>query len=154
MAATARSVRSNATPSSNRPESKPATSSRPELRLISNQRAQTQGNVVGRVIEWTRTRSAPLVHVVIAVAFLMGTLFGALMLRTQMVQNSFEAAQIEAYISVLTQDVEDDQAKLDQLVATLPDKASDMGMVPQQGSVSIDLNGYQPSSSSTTESGK
>ena len=33
-------------------------------------------------------------HVAIAVIFLVGTLFGALMLRTQMVQNSFEAAQI------------------------------------------------------------
>ncbi|WP_170115046.1 hypothetical protein [Bifidobacterium callitrichidarum] len=148
MAASARSVRSNAA-SSSRPESKTQTSSRPQLRLISGQRSEAQGNMVARVIEWTRTRSAPLVHVVVAVAFLMATLFGALMLRTQMVQNSFEAAQIEAHINVLTQDVEDDQAKLDQLVASLPDKASDMGMVPQQGSVSIDLNGYK-----SNESGK
>lgn len=103
--------------------------------MVSNPRGNEQGNVVGRVIEWTRTRSAPLVHVAIAVIFPVGTLFGALMLRTQMVQNSFEAAQIETNINRLTQDIEDDQAKLDQLVANLPDKASDMGMVPQQGSV-------------------
>ena len=80
---------------------------------------------------------------------LVGTLFGALMLRTQMVQNSFEAAQIETNINRLTQDIEDDQAKLDQLVANLPDKASDMGMVPQQGSVSIDLSGYQSNKGGT-----
>ena len=112
--ATARSIRSNAAPASNRPHTKHQSSSRPELRVVSNPRGNEQGNVVGRVIEWTRTRSAPLVHVAIAVIFLVGTLFGALMLRTQMVQNSFEAAQIETNINRLTQDIEDDQAKLDQ----------------------------------------
>jgi len=35
------------------------------------------------------------------------------------------------------------------LVANLPDKASDMGMVPQQGSVSIDLSGYQSNKGGT-----
>ena len=97
--ATARSIRSNAAPASNRPHTKHQSSSRPELRVVSNPRGNEQGNVVGRVIEWTRTRSAPLVHVAIAVIFLVGTLFGALMLRTQMVQNSFEAAQIETKMS-------------------------------------------------------
>lgn len=92
--ATARNIRSNAAPASNRPHTKHQSSSRPELRVVSNPRGDERGNVVGRVIEWTRTRSAPLVHVAIAVIFLVGTLFGALMLRTQMVQNSFEAAQI------------------------------------------------------------
>ena len=96
--ATARSIRSNAAPALNRPHTKHQSSSRPELRVVSNPRGNEQGNVVGRVIEWTRTRSAPLVHVAIAVIFLVGTLFGALMLRTQMVQNSFEAAQIETNI--------------------------------------------------------
>ncbi|NMM92946.1 hypothetical protein [Bifidobacterium oedipodis] len=141
MAATARSVRSDVS----RPAAKPQTPPRPELRLITNTKAQEQKNVFGRVLAWTRSRTAPLVHVVIAVVFLAATLIGALMLRTEMVQNSFEAQQIEQNISVLTQDVEDDQAKLDQLIASLPDKASEMGMVPQQGSVSIDLNGYKPS---------
>ena len=126
--ATARSIRSNAAPASNRPHTKHQSSSRPELRVVSNPRGNEQGN---------------------AVIFLVGTLFGALMLRTQMVQNSFEAAQIETNINRLTQDIEDDQAKLDQLVANLPDKASDMGMVPQQGSVSIDLSGYQSNKGGT-----
>ena len=123
--ATARSIRSNAAPASNRPHTKHQSSSRPELRVVSNPRGNEQGNVVGRVIEWTRTRSAPLVHVAIAVIFLVGTLVGALMLRTQLVQNSFEAAQSETNM------------------------ASDMGMVPQQGSVSIDLNGYQSNKGGT-----
>ena len=66
-----------------------------------------------------------------------------------LIVKAFEAAQIETNINRLTQDIEDDQAKLDQLVANLPDKASDMGMVPQQGSVSIDLSGYQSNKGGT-----
>lgn len=151
MAATARSIRSSASTQS-RPQSRPQAPSRPELKVISGQRVQAEGNMIERVIEWTRTRSAPLMHVVIAIViaivFLMATLLGALVLRTQMVQNSFKAAAVKQHISTLTQDVEDDQAKLDQLVASLPDKADEMGMVSQGGSVTIDLNGYQQSGES------
>ena len=74
-----------------------------------------------------------------------GCLLGSLTLRTQMVQHSFEANQIESNITRLIQDVEDDQAKLDELEASLPSKAEEMGMVPQKGALTIDLNGYQPS---------
>ena len=49
--ATARSIRSNAAPASNRPHTKHQSSSRPELRVVSNPRGNEQGNVVGRVIE-------------------------------------------------------------------------------------------------------
>ena len=147
MAATARSIRSSASTQS-RPQSRPQAPSRPELKVISGQRVQAEGNMIERVIEWTRTRSAPLMHVVIAIVFLMATLLGALVLRTQMVQISFEAAEVKQHISTLTQDIEDDQAKLDQLVASLPDKADEMGMVSQGGSVTIDLNGYQQSGES------
>ena len=87
-------------------------------------------------------------HVVVAVVFLAATLVAALLLRTQMVQNSFESSNLEVSISHLTQDVQDDQAKLDELISSLPDKAQKMGMVPQQDSVTIDLNGYKPSKGS------
>ena len=66
------------------------------------------------------------------------------MLRTQMVQDSFEATRIQREISNLNQDVQDDQNKLDQLQASLPDKAQQLGMQPQQGLNSIDLQGYKP----------
>ena len=59
----------------------------------------------------------------------------------------FEASQIETHITQLTQDVEDDQAKLDELDASLPSKAEEMGMVPQKGALTIDLNGYQANAS-------
>ena len=98
-------------------------------------------------VSGTRTRSTPLLHLVIAAVFLGVCLLGSLMLRTQMVQNSFEASQIETHITQLTQDVEDDQAKLDELDASLPSKAEEMGMVPQKGALAIDLNGYQANAS-------
>ncbi|WP_217625495.1 hypothetical protein [Bifidobacterium colobi] len=143
MAATARSIRSGSTPVSGRPQAKPQASSRPQLRVITNPHGSEDRNIFNRLMEWTRTRTAPMVHVVAAVIFLAATLIGALMLRTEMVQNSFEEAQVKQHISVLTQDIEDDQAKLDQLVASLPDKASEMGMVSKGGAVTIDLQGYQ-----------
>jgi cell division protein FtsL len=102
-------------------------------------------------MDWTRERTTPLVHIVIAVVFLVSTLIGSLALRTQMVQNAFEETQVQDHISQLTQDVEDDQAKLDELQASLPSKAQDMGMIAQQGSISIDLNGYQSSGEGTNE---
>ena len=124
-----------------------AGTTRPELHVVKGTRAE--GNSVKRgfeqLITWTRTRSTPLLHLVIAVVFLGGCLLGSLTLRTQMVQHSFEANQIESNITRLTQDVEDDQAKLDELEASLPSKAEEMGMVPQKGALTIDLNGYQPS---------
>lgn len=98
-----------------------------------------------RLLSWTRARTMPLVHIVIAVAFLLASLLGSLALRTQMVQNSFEASTVQSNISRLTQDVQDDQAQLDDLQASLPQKAQKMGMTPQQGSISVDLSGYKAS---------
>ena len=79
--------------------------------------------------------------------FLGVCLLGSLMLRTQMVQNSFEASQIETHFSKLSQDFEDDLSMLDELYASLLSKAEEMGMVPQKGALTIDLNGYQANAS-------
>jgi Tfp pilus assembly protein PilN len=65
-----------------------------------------------------------------------------------MAENSFDSQQTEQQIEKLQQDIQTDQTKLDSLQASLPQKAQDMGMVPQQDSVTIDLNGYQPSDGS------
>ena len=147
MPATARTSRSTADRSSRRPDATARPASRPELRVVNGSRSDGQGlgEGLGRIMEWVRTRSAPTVHIVVAVVFLASTLLGALMLRTQMVENAFEVSALETSISRLSQDVQDDQAKLDRLEAALPQKASDLGMVPQSSSVTIDLNGYQPS---------
>lgn len=84
-----------------------------------------------------------MIHIMVAVIFLVASMFGSLMLRTQMIQNSFEATKVQTSISNLSQDVQDDQNKLDQLQASLPDKAQQLGMQPQQGLNSIDLQGYK-----------
>lgn len=151
-------MRSNAVPSTSRRPAVAQSQARPELHVVSetaDQRA-TMRDGLTRLVVWTRSRSTSLIHIVIAAVFLAATLVGALVLRTQMVENSFAAAETQANINTLTQDVEEDQAKLDALESSLPSKAEEMGMVLQQGSLSIDLNGYQPSDtkSKTSDSAK
>lgn len=145
MATSMRTVRSNAVPAGRADEAAQAPV-RPTLRVVTGTRARGNAVTQGfhRLFTWTRTRKMPMLNVVIAVAFLAVCLVASLTLRTQMAQNSFEQTRVQQNISTLTQDVEDDQAKLDALQASLPDKAQKMGMVPQQGSISIDLNGYRP----------
>ncbi|MBU9111344.1 hypothetical protein [Bifidobacterium ruminantium] len=144
-----RTIASNAAPAGRRRPTEGVGTTRPELHVVKGTQSESSGVRRGfeQLITWTRTRSTPLLHLVIAAVFLGVCLLGSLMLRTQMVQNSFEASQIEASITKLTQDVEDDQAKLDELDASLPSKAEDMGMVPQKGALTIDLNGYQANAS-------
>lgn len=146
MAATARSIRSNAAPAG-REDERQQHSKRPELTVVRGRKSSVNSVAEGfeRFLSWTKERSMPLLHVVIAVSFLVASLVGSLTLRTQMAQNSFEAATVQNNISRLSQDVEEDQATLDDLQASLPSKAQEMGMVPQQGSLSIDLNGYKVS---------
>ncbi|MBW3083603.1 hypothetical protein [Bifidobacterium phasiani] len=148
MPAPARSARSGAqTQPAGRPAQATPAATRPQLRVVKGRRADDQSvsRRLGRIIEWTRSRTTPLLHVTASIVFLGATLLGALALRTQMVQNSFEAAQVESNIATLNQDVQDAQSRLDELEASLPEKAKEMGMVPQEGSISIDLSDYQPS---------
>ena len=59
-----------------------------------------------------------------------------------MAEISFEQAATQSSISRLRQDVETAQTKLDALEADLPAKAQDMGMIPQQGAITVDLSAY------------
>ena len=129
MAAPARRIHSNATPAkrTERAEDTREGSTRPALHVVKNERAEASAS---------RDRLQQ---------FLVATLVIALGLRTQMASNSFESNQTENHIEQLQQDIQSDQTKLDSLQASLPQKAQDMGMVSQQDSVTIDLNGYQPS---------
>ena len=150
MTAQPRSIRSAQAPAG-RPRGNVAASSRPELRVINGHRSAATMAVSGfkRLMEWTRTCTTPLFHITAAIVFLVGTLLGALTLRTQMVEISYEANQIESRIGRLAQDVEDRQTQLDLLKASLPERAQEMGMVPQEDSIAIDLNGYRPSEGGT-----
>ena len=152
MAASARRIRSQASPASH-PERQQETrraAARPELHVVKSEQADVASsqNRFRSFIEWTRSHTVPVIQVGITLAFLGATAVGSLTLRTQMAENSFESQQIEQQIEKLQQDIQTDQTKLDSLQASLPQKAQDMGMVPQQDSVTIDLNGYQPSDGS------
>ena len=152
MAASARRIRSQASPASH-PERQQETrraAARPELHVVKSEQADVASsqNRFRSFIEWTRSHTVPVIQVGIALAFLGATAVGSLTLRTQMAENSFESQQTEQQIEKLQQDIQTDQTKLDSLQASLPQKAQDMGMVPQQDAVTIDLNGYQPSDGS------
>ncbi|WEV66917.1 hypothetical protein OZX72_06585 [Bifidobacterium sp. ESL0769] len=140
--ATARSVRSHVAPAGREDDTR-AASSRPRLQVVAGGKEKKESENAAFGI-FSRIKTVSVVHVIIAVLFLFAALLGSLALRTQMVQNSFEQAQVQANINKLNQDVEDDQAQLDSLQASLPDRAQKMGMVPQSGPLSIDLQGYQP----------
>lgn len=153
MAASARRIRSQASPASHperQQETRRAAAARPALHVVKAEQADAASsqNRFRSFIEWTRSHTVPVIQVGIALAFLGATAVGSLTLRTQMAENSFDAQQTEQQIEKLQQDIQTDQTKLDSLQASLPQKAQDMGMVPQQDSVTIDLNGYQPSDGS------
>ncbi|EFH26960.1 hypothetical protein HXT50_03125 [Gardnerella sp. KA00243] len=95
-----------------------------------------------KVMTWSNTRKVPLVNCMIIVIFMVVTLLTSLLLRTQMAEISFDQTAVQMRISRLHQDVEARQAKLDTLESELPARAQRMGMVPQQGSISIDLSDY------------
>lgn len=95
-----------------------------------------------KVMAWSNTRKVPLVNCMIIVIFMVVTLSSSLFLRTQMAEISFDQTAVQTRISRLHQDVEASQARLDTLESELPARAQRMGMVPQQGSISIDLSDY------------
>ncbi|NSX24626.1 hypothetical protein HRR15_00795 [Gardnerella vaginalis] len=107
-----------------------------------DRRSYTVMNRLHKVIEWSNTRKAPLFNVIIVVLFLVITPTTSLLLRTKMAEISFEQAATQSSISRLRQDVETAQTKLDTLEADLPAKAQTMGMVPQQGAITVDLSDY------------
>ncbi|RFD78994.1 hypothetical protein [Gardnerella vaginalis] len=108
----------------------------------SDRRSYTVMNRLHKVIEWSNTRKAPLFNVIIVVLFLVITPTTSLLLRTKMAEISFEQAATQSSISRLRQDVETAHTKLDTLEADLPAKAQTMGMVPQQGAITVDLSDY------------
>lgn len=108
----------------------------------SNRKSSAVFDRFHKVMAWSNTRKVPLINFMIIVIFMVVTLSTSLMLRTQMAELSFEQTATQSRISRLRQDVETKQAKLDTLETELPAKAQDMGMVPQQGSIAIDLSDY------------
>lgn len=110
---------------------------RPELTVV--ERRSSLQTTVGR----RKASRLSLLRLGAAFLFLFASMLGSLMLRTQMQSDSFENSDVQQSIARLQQDIQDDQSKLDQLEASLPDKAQEMGMVAGGGSVSVDLQDYR-----------
>lgn len=131
------------------------TASRPALRVIDNEADATKHRIASPV-SWSRRVNKPMMRIVIAIVVLVASMSGALALRTLMIEDSFTLSTTKQNISQLQQDVEADELQLEQLNADLPNKATQMGMVPGSGSVTLDMGqGSQSSTSShdATDSG-
>ena len=76
------------------------------------------------------------VATVAAISFL-----GVLGMRVMLVENSFEVAQTQQKVTLLSQDVEQEQARLDKLQSSLPDRAQKLGMTTSNNSVTVDMSG-------------
>ncbi|MCI1935087.1 MAG: hypothetical protein LKJ44_05060 [Bifidobacteriaceae bacterium] len=114
----------------------------PRLRVIEGSKRRSRLSASATVAASHASHVRPMVQVMAAIAFLAVSLVGSLLLRTQMVQDSFEITQVQNSIGVLTQDVQDGQTKLDTLESSLPEKAEKLGMKPQSTSVVLDLSEY------------
>lgn len=119
------------------------TPSRPQLSVSSTRRSQAESKGMGDMFAAIRPSRVRLVHFVCALVFLGASLVGSLLLRTQMVEDSFAITDVQQSIGRLTQDVQEDQTKLDGLKASLPEKAQKLGMVPGSDALTVDLKGYK-----------
>lgn len=145
MAVPARKIRSHAVPIS-RPAGMEETGRRPHMHVVVNEHYNSQVVLrhMSHFVAWAKSRSAPLLYVVTAIVFLVCALVGSLFLRTMMAENSFQSMHLNNEISVLQQDVQNLRSQLDTAEAQLPLRAEQMGMVPENSSVTIDLQGYEP----------
>lgn len=141
MSVMPRSARSSTSPVRS---TRSAEQARPQLHVsgTSSARSAQDAKVRKGMMSVFHPSRANIVHVAGAVVFLIATLIGSLVLRTQMVEDSFAITDTQQSIARLTQDIQEDQSKLDALDASLPDKAQKLGMVPGADALTIDLQGY------------
>lgn len=112
--------------------------SRPALRVIGSE-ADARKHRIASPVGWTRRLSKTMLRIGSAVIILVLSMSAALGLRTLMIEDSFTLSSTKQSISQLQQDVEADELQLEQLNADLPNKATQMGMVPGSGSVTLDM---------------
>ncbi len=129
-----RTIASNAAPAGRRDQNETAGTTRPELHVVKGTRAE--GNGVKRGVEQLITGlepEAPHCCIWSLPSFFLEFACGILDATHPNGAAFLERNQIESNFTRLTQDVEDDQTKLDELEASLPSKAEEWVMVPQKG---------------------
>lgn len=107
------------------------TSSKRQVRSVSDR--------FQRVIQWGSTGKVSSLSMLLGLAVAVMVLFVSLFLRTKMAELSFAQSNVQNHIATLRQDIEARQTTLDDLEGQLPVKAQKLGMIPQQGFISIDL---------------
>ena len=78
-----------------------------------------------------------------SIVFLVMSLGVTLFLRTEMTKNAYSITETQNTVVQLTQDVQQDRAKLNELESQLPQRATDMGMQQGSSSMTIDLGNAQ-----------
>lgn len=126
---------------------RPTTSTRDRLQVTTSSKTGTStfASRVRGLVGGVHPRRMRLFHFVCALVFLGASLIGSLVLRTQMIEDSFAITDTQQSIGRLTQDIQEKQTELDALEASLPSKAQKLGMVPGSDALTIDLSGYAAS---------
>lgn len=125
---------------------RPTTSTRDRLQVTTSSKTTTFSNRMRGLMGGVRPHRMRLFHFVVALVFLGASLIGSLVLRTQMIEDSFAITETQQSIGRLTQDIQEKQTELDGLEASLPSKAQKLGMVPGSDALTIDLSDHAASS--------
>ncbi|WP_418969799.1 hypothetical protein [Alloscardovia omnicolens] len=128
---------------STRPSTRSTVSDRPQLRVNSREDTRFGTSLFNRVQAIAHNRQRSFVVLMTSVIFLVTSLGVTLFLRTEMTKNAFSITETQNSVVQLTQDVQQDRAKLNKLESQLPQRAMDMGMQQGSSSMTIDLGNAQ-----------
>lgn len=146
-AAEARSIRSSqsrqSTVRSTRPGTRSAVPERPQLRVSSRENRLRQSAFMQQVQSVYHSRQRSMAMMMTSIVFLVMSLGVTLFLRTEMTKNAYSITETQNTVVQLTQDVQQDRAKLNELESQLPQRATDMGMQQGSSSMTIDLGNAQ-----------
>ncbi|TCD53972.1 hypothetical protein EJ419_05955 [Alloscardovia theropitheci] len=117
-------------------------SARPQLRVSVHDNRQ-RSSVMAQVRNVADNRRLSALVLSSSIALLIASLGITLVLRTQMTENAFSITQTQNSVAQLTQDVQQDRAKLNNLEAGLPERATQMGMQQGSDSMTIDMGNAQ-----------
>lgn len=122
---------------------RPSGITRPGLSVISrtDQRIDSASRTSGSAAQAKRSLRGRMVLWMAVVLVVVLSFLGVLVVRVKMAEDAFAISETQQNISVLTQDVEQEQAKLDKLQASLPQKAQKLGMTPSSDSLTVDMAG-------------
>ncbi|WP_018142677.1 hypothetical protein [Alloscardovia criceti] len=153
-AAEARSIRSTRSRSysaaadfaaspSTRPSTRTGSYGRPQPRVTQREETRSTLHVISTQARPSISRKSSVIVFVSSIIFLVISLMATLAMRTSMTENAFAISETQNSVTQLTQDVQQDRAKLNDLQSQLPERALEMGMQQGSSSMTIDLGNAQ-----------